>query len=140
MQVEIRCHALDLSGIVGTHHTLTIPYLQPLTNSVSSPVLTVGSIIASLHYGYLCSPSTKLTYTTAILVAGLGAAFIVLDPEYSKPTHRGARTSVFILLGLSAVVPVVHALRTRSVGVLREQMGVGYVVLEAGLYIGGALL
>src|ERR1700735_4598453 len=26
----------------------------------------------------------------------LGAAYIVLNPEYAKPTHRGARTQVFI--------------------------------------------
>ena len=103
-------------------------------------VLTVGSIIASLHYGYFCDSTAKYGYISAILAAGAGAAFIELDPEYSKPTHRGARTAVFIVLGLSAVVPVLHAMRTRSLEVLQEQMGVGYIILEAFLYIGGALL
>lgn len=69
-----------------------------------------------------------------------GAALIVLNPEYSKPTHRGARTKVFIALGLSSVIPVTHALFTHGLQTLRSEMGVGYMILSGALYIFGALL
>ncbi|OCB90017.1 HlyIII-domain-containing protein [Sanghuangporus baumii] len=111
-RVARRCHALDYSGIV---------------------VLIVGSFFPAVYYAFFCEPVLQGTYLS-------GAAFIVLNPEYSKPTHRGARTKVFIALGLSAVVPLSHALLTHGLGTLREEMGVHFVVLSGALYIFGAVL
>ena len=69
-----------------------------------------------------------------------GAAWIVLDPEYGKPTHRGARTKVFIGLGLSAVFPVTHLFVTHGFSKLVQEMGIGWLITSGGLYIFGALL
>ena len=70
----------------------------------------------------------------------LGAAYIVLNPEYAKPTHRGARTAVFIGLGLGAVVPNTHLLLTHGFNKLVAEMGVNWLLTSGALYIGGALL
>lgn len=69
-----------------------------------------------------------------------GAAFIVLDPEYAKPTHRGARTSVFIALGLGALFPTTHLFMTHSFNELVTEMGVNWLLASGALYIVGALL
>lgn len=69
-----------------------------------------------------------------------GAAFIVLDPEYAKPTHRGARTTVFIALGLCAIIPVTHLLLTHGLQELISEMGANWLLASGALYIGGALL
>lgn len=69
-----------------------------------------------------------------------GAAYIVLNPEYAKPTHRGARTQVFIGLGLSAVFPVSHLIVSHGIYKLMGEMGFGWLLASGGLYIGGALL
>ena len=69
-----------------------------------------------------------------------GAAYIVLNPEYRKPTHRGARTKVFILLGLCGVVPTVHGLVTHGFYTLCYEMGFAWLLLSAVCYITGALL
>jgi adiponectin receptor len=69
-----------------------------------------------------------------------GAAVVVLNPEYAKPTHRGARTSVFIGLGLCAIVPVSHLLLTKGFGHLLLEMGLGWLITSGALYISGALL
>jgi adiponectin receptor len=68
------------------------------------------------------------------------AAYIVLNPEYAKPTHRGARTMVFIGLGLGAVVPVTHLFLTHGFNKLVAEMGVNWLLTSGALYIGGALL
>ncbi|KAH9478670.1 ADIPOR-like receptor SPBC12C2.09c [Psilocybe cubensis] len=73
-------------------------------------------------------------------LAGMGAAFIVLDPEYAKPTHRGARTTVFISLGLCAIVPVTQLFLTHEFNELVSDMGVQWLLLSGALYIVGALL
>lgn len=69
-----------------------------------------------------------------------GTAYIVLNPEYAKPTHRSARTGVFIGLGLSAVVPVTHLLVSHGVSKLFSEMGFGWLLASGGLYITGALI
>ena len=68
------------------------------------------------------------------------AAYIVLNPEYRKPTHRGARTKVFIALGLCGVVPVTHGLFTYGFFGLCCELGFGWLITAAVLYINGALL
>ena len=87
----------------------------------------------------MISPNYDLrAYLTCMVY--IGAAYIVLNPEYAKPTHRGARTTVFIALGLGAVIPVSHMFLTHDFGQLLREMGVGWLILSGALYIFGALL
>jgi len=118
-KVADQCHVLDYSGIV---------------------VLTVGSFYPCIYYGFYCDPHLQITYLIAMTLVGAGAAYIVLNPEYSKPTHRGARTAVFIALGLSAIVPISHGLIVHGLTKVRHEMGFGWLLPSAGLYISGALL
>ncbi|KAF9530243.1 hemolysin-III related-domain-containing protein [Crepidotus variabilis] len=118
-EVSTYCHALDYSGII---------------------ILIVGSFFPSIYHGFFCDPHTQAFYLTAMALAGLGASYFVLNPEYSKPTHRGARTAVFIGLGLCAVVPLTHMLSIHSLTELVTKMGVNWLIASGALYIGGALL
>ncbi|KAJ3988730.1 hemolysin-III related-domain-containing protein [Lentinula detonsa] len=113
-----RCHALDYSGIV---------------------VLTVGSFYPCIYYGFFCEAQFQALYITSITLVGLGAAYIVLNPEYAKPTHRGARTSVFIALGLCAVFPMSHWMFVHGFQMMRD-MGLHYLAISGCFYITGALL
>lgn len=70
----------------------------------------------------------------------LGAAYVVLNPEYAKPTHRGARTTVFIGLGLCGIIPMTHLLLTHGFNILLAEMGVNWLLTSGALYIVGALL
>ncbi|CDO70488.1 hypothetical protein BN946_scf184569.g31 [Trametes cinnabarina] len=114
-----RCNALDYAGIV---------------------VLTVGSFFPPMYYGFFCEPHYQAIYLTCITAAGLVSAYIVINPEYRKPTHRGARTKVFIFLGLSGVLPIIHGLITHGFYTLCYEMGFGWLVVCGALYISGALL
>ncbi|KAH9919822.1 hemolysin-III related-domain-containing protein [Fomitopsis serialis] len=118
-EVAVRCHALDYAGIV---------------------VLTVGSFFPCVYYEFYCDTRLQAAYLSVIVLVGLGAAYIVLDPEYSKPTHRGARTKVFIALGLSAVFPVAHGFFVHGLQKLWTEMGFGWLIASGALYISGALL
>ncbi|KAJ6595699.1 hemolysin-III related-domain-containing protein [Mycena vulgaris] len=118
-EIASRCHALDYSGIV---------------------ILTVGSFYPALHFGFFCQPRLQLFYIVSMTCIGLGAAYIVLNPEYAKPTHRGARTTVFIGLGLSAVGPITHCLLTEGYDKVFSDLGFGWLMISGALYISGALL
>ncbi|KAG2103100.1 hemolysin-III related-domain-containing protein [Suillus discolor] len=83
-------------------------------------ILTVGSFVPYLYYGFY--------------------SYIVLNPEYAKPTHQGARTGVFIGLGLSAVVPVARLLVSHGASKLFSEMAFGWLLASGGLCITGALI
>ncbi|KAH9855334.1 HlyIII-domain-containing protein [Lenzites betulinus] len=114
-----RCNALDYAGIV---------------------VLIVGSFFPCIYYGFFCDPHYQTFYLSGIAIAGLGAGYIVLNPEYRKPSHRGARTKVFILLGLSGIIPTLHGLVTHGFYTLCYEMGFGWLLVSGMMYIVGALL
>ena len=142
LQVATGCHALDYSGII---------------------VLIVGSFFPSIYYGFWCHPTLQVFYLTTMSVAGLGnnspssdhdrkssnvyfllplgASIVVLNPEYAKPTHRTARTVVFIGLGLCAVFPIGHILlTTHGLRELLTELGFGWLVVSGAMYIVGATI
>jgi len=119
VQVCARCHTFDYSGIV---------------------VLTVGSFFPCIYYGFFCSPVYQSIYLFAISLAGACAAYVVLNPEYAKPTHRVARTKVFIALGLGGTGPLLHGLVSHGYRKLCYEMGFGFIILSGLSYILGALV
>ncbi|KAI0318510.1 hemolysin-III related-domain-containing protein [Amylostereum chailletii] len=118
-KVAARCHAYDYSGIV---------------------VLIVGSFYPCIYYTFFCELHYQVFYLGTITVAGLGASYIVLNPEYAKPSHRGARTQVFIALGLCGIFPVWHGLVSHGFSKVCEELGFHWLLLSGALYITGALL
>jgi adiponectin receptor len=70
----------------------------------------------------------------------VAAAYIVLNPEYGKPSHRHARTRIFIALGLCGILPVSHLLFSHGVNALFREMGFLWLLAAGVMYITGALL
>ncbi|TCD63067.1 hypothetical protein EIP91_006023 [Steccherinum ochraceum] len=117
--VSKRCNTIDYAGIV---------------------VLIVGSFFPCVYYGFYCDPHWQTLYLLAITIAGAGAAYIVLNPEYSQPTHRHARTTVFAALGLCGVLPVLHGIFAQGFTKMIFEMGYAWLLLSGALYFVGALL
>jgi adiponectin receptor len=69
-----------------------------------------------------------------------GAAYIVLSPHYATPAYRWARTTVFLALGLTAIVPVAHGLWLYGFARLQNEMGVLWLAASGALYVVGALI
>ena len=70
-----------------------------------------------------------------MLKQDLGAAYIVINPEYAKPTNRGARTAVFIGLRLGAIIPMTCLLLTHGFNKFVAEMGVNWLLMSGPLYI-----
>ncbi|KAG7096037.1 hypothetical protein E1B28_006718 [Marasmius oreades] len=118
-EVCSRCNALDYVGII---------------------VLTVGSFCPLLYYGFFCEPETLSLYSSIVLSLNAAAAFVIIDPEYAKPTHIALRTTIFIGLGAFSVIPVLHWLVVHGPATTLTAMGVRWFILSGSTYIGGALL
>ena len=70
----------------------------------------------------------------------IAAAYIVLNPEYSKPTHRFARTKVFIALGLCSILPVSNLVLFHGIYTVLREMGCLWLLAAGVMYITGAVL
>ncbi|KAJ7053796.1 hemolysin-III related-domain-containing protein [Mycena amicta] len=118
-EVAARCTTLDYSGII---------------------LLIVGSFYPTLHFQFICHPHEKLVSLVLLTTIALGAAYTVLNPAYSKSTHHGTRTSVFIGLGLSGVIPTLRCILREGLHTVFVDQGYRWMVLGAFFYIGGGLL
>ncbi|KAF8691138.1 HlyIII protein, partial [Rhizoctonia solani] len=81
-----------------------------------------------------------LIYAVGITVAGAIAAYVVLNPVYGTPAYRWARTTVFFLLGICALVPVTHAYLIYGLERMQNEMGINWIALTGIMYMSGALI
>jgi len=103
-------------------------------------IMIVGSFFPAIHYAFYCETHWKTLYLSIMVFFGLIATYIVFNPEYSKPSHRGARTLVFVILGLSAVLPVMHAFAAQGFHKVATDMGFRWIIASGVFYLIGATL
>ncbi|KAJ4300555.1 hypothetical protein N0V88_003233 [Collariella sp. IMI 366227] len=75
-----------------------------------------------------------------IVLLGVGCIIVSWFDHFRTPAWRPYRTLMFVGLGLSGVVPILHALTFSTYRELDERMGLSWVILQGGLYIFGAFL
>lgn len=140
--LHYRCHIVPLLLRDISHDDMPFPRDGGSVSSLGlrRDILIVGSFLPCIYYGFYCEPHLKVIYLTIISLAGCGAAYIVLSPTYSRPSHRGARTSVFLALGLCAVVPVTHALYSHGYRKICLDLGFNWLITSGALYVTGALI
>jgi adiponectin receptor len=79
-----------------------------------------------------------LTIWPQISLLGLGCLVVSWFEHFRTPQWRPYRALMFIGLGMSGVVPILHALTRSGFADLHQRMGLGWVVLQGVLYIVGA--
>lgn len=132
-------------GFSATYHTVQCHSLRVSKqfnklDYVGIVVMIVGSFLPALHYGFHCHPHFQMIYSVAIILMGAVAMYTVLAPQYATPKYRPYRTAVFLILGLSAIVPVAHAISVYGYRTITETMGLRFLILSGALYVVGALL
>jgi len=71
-------------------------------------LLIVGSFMPWLYYGFYCDFYTKRVYMAMIFGLGLLTMAVSLCEKFSEPDLRGLRAGVFIVFGLSGLLPSTH--------------------------------
>ncbi|KAL8400444.1 hypothetical protein RB594_000725 [Gaeumannomyces avenae] len=102
--------------------------------------LIVGSYVPALYYGFRCDPGLMGIYLAAISTLGLGCMVVSWVDHFRTPAWRTTRALMFVGLGVSGVVPIVHAVTVDGFAALDARMGLRWVLLQGGLYIFGAFL
>ncbi|VDP09699.1 unnamed protein product [Soboliphyme baturini] len=103
-------------------------------------LLIMGSFVPWLFYGFYCRREPKIVYIILILLFGTVCVTVSLWDEFSTPRFRPVRAGLFMGLGLSGIIPCVHYFITDGFWSAVYEASLGWLLLMAVLYIGGALL
>lgn len=132
-------------GMSATYHTISnhSEAVQKFGNRldyIGIVVLIWGSFIPAIYYGFSLEPNLVRVYWSMITTIGAGTLVVVLYPKFRTPEWRPVRALMFVLMGLSAVVPVIHGLQMYGYEQLERQMGLSWLVGQGVMYIAGAAI
>ncbi|KAI0193177.1 mPR-like GPCR protein [Astrocystis sublimbata] len=102
--------------------------------------LIVGSYVPALYYGLWCEKGLMSVYMNGIFALGIACGIVSWVERFRTPAWRPFRSLIFVGLGASGVVPILHGLKMYGYQSLNERMGLNWVLLQGALYIFGAFL
>jgi adiponectin receptor len=135
--------AVACLSISGFYHCLSnhSPHVAKLGNQldyVGIVFLITGSFIPSIYYGFYCDPILQRIYWGMISTLGVGCTVVSVNSKFRTPGWRPFRAGMFVAMGLSAIVPVLHGLRTHGWAETDNHIGLTWLLLQGFLYILGA--
>ncbi|CAK7219860.1 hypothetical protein SBRCBS47491_003994 [Sporothrix bragantina] len=145
--------AVACLGMSATYHALSnhSPAVARWGNKLDYSgivFLIVGSYVPTLYYGFFCHPRWLTVYLYLIVLLGLACLTVSWLEHFRTPAWRPYRAMLFVALGMSGIVPIVHSLLFLEDGAtlgaryqqLNERMGLNWVMLQGVLYVFGAFL
>jgi len=126
-----------------TYHTIKnhSPVIATIGNKLDYQgiiILIMGSFIPSVHYAFYCHRRLAYAYWSMISLLGAGCATVSVMPAFRTPAWRPFRAGLFVGMGLSSVLPVLHGVLIYGGRGMDERMGMRWVIMEGLLYIAGA--
>ncbi|XP_052285698.1 adiponectin receptor protein 1-like [Dreissena polymorpha] len=103
-------------------------------------LLTVGSFVPWLYYGFYQHRTAHVVYLVSISLLGMGCIVVSLFDKFAASEYRPVRAGLFIALGLTGVIPAVHFVVIEGLACAVFEFGFLHLVTMAVLYIGGALM
>eukprot|EP00128_Syssomonas_multiformis_P006271 Colp12_sorted_trinity150504_noHs@18781 len=126
-------------------HTF-IPHSQRVFKIVSRldytgiSVLCTGSFVPMAYYTFYCHPTHRLVYMIICTTLGVLTSLASLWDKIDQARYRNLRTAMYVSLGLSGIVPIVHGVILHGLELAQASAAVGWLALMGASYISGSLL
>lgn len=101
-------------------------------------LMIICSFFAPIYYAFYCHPFSCIFYLTSITLVGILAIITLLAPALSSARFRSFRTTLFLTMGFSGVVPAAHAV-ILYYDDSRILVSLGYEIVMGLLYAVGAV-
>ena len=69
---------------------------------------------------------------------GFACTTASLNPRFRTPSWRPYRTAIFVAMGISAAIPVIHGIQLYGLSQMSDKIGLPWLALHGLLYIIGA--
>eukprot|EP00090_Calanus_glacialis_P017814 TRINITY_DN27656_c0_g1_i1.p1 TRINITY_DN27656_c0_g1~~TRINITY_DN27656_c0_g1_i1.p1 ORF type:complete len:310 (-),score=59.28 TRINITY_DN27656_c0_g1_i1:95-1024(-) len=107
---------------------------------VGISILTIGSFIPWIYYGFYCDFLYKVVYISTISVLAVGTIFVTMIDKFATAAYRPVRATLFVCIGLFAIAPFTHFLILHGWEGAKDLAAVKDILIMACLYISGAVL
>eukprot|EP00092_Neocalanus_flemingeri_P016466 GFUD01017819.1.p1 GENE.GFUD01017819.1~~GFUD01017819.1.p1 ORF type:complete len:462 (-),score=121.18 GFUD01017819.1:826-2211(-) len=133
---------LGLSSLFHTVccHSEHISKLFCKLDYVGISLLTVGSFVPWIYYGFYCQFVPKVVYLTIISILGICAIIVTMMDRFSSTAYRPVRALLFVCLGGFGFIPSTHFLIMSGWDTALVEASIHRVLIMGGLYILGAVL
>lgn len=142
-----------------SNHSLKVNRLGNKLDYIGICFLIWGSFVPSVYYGFACEPQLIKSYWTMVLevclisnhtnttnlyaqisTIGAGCAIVTWSARFATPQWRPFRAFMFVAMGLSAVVPVIHGIKLYGTTQMVPLIGLPWLVSQGVLYVVGAAI
>ncbi|KAF2818992.1 HlyIII-domain-containing protein [Ophiobolus disseminans] len=137
--------AIACLGMSATYHTISnhsheVARFGNQLDYAGIVLLIWGSFVPVVFYGFQRDPELMRRYWAMITTLAACTSVVSTHSKFRTPALRPFRALMFVLMGLSAVFPVIHGIRIYGVEHMQVAAGLNYVVLQGILYILGAVI
>ncbi|KAM0721186.1 hypothetical protein Q7P37_003473 [Cladosporium fusiforme] len=135
--------AVACLGMSATYHTVSnhserVARLGNKLDYLGIVILIWGSFVPSVYYGLADKAELVRVYWSMITSIGAATTVVVLFPRFRTPAWRPFRAFMFVMMGMSAIFPVLHGVKIFGAAQMEQQIGLSWLVTQGVLYILGA--
>jgi len=134
------CLGLSATFHIGMCHSKRVYQTYNSLDYVGIVVLITGSSCPLVFFGFYCQPAIWLRYNAAITLFAATTIYLVSSPTYRDTDYRGLRTTIFLCLGFSGLVPIVHHTVTYGFPHTRQAFALGWLLNGVAFYLLGAMV
>ncbi|KAL4400049.1 intracellular zinc ion homeostasis protein [Malassezia pachydermatis] len=133
-------------GCSATYHTLAchshkVAQSYNRLDYAGIVILIVGSNVPALHFGFHCHGMLRTIYMVMVFFWGMLTFYVVTQPHFTSPKYKALRAFLFVVLGLSGILPLLHGLYVaKSWHFVADVLGAKYVMYSGAVYIIGAMI
>lgn len=132
------CLALSATFHTLACHSPAVAFRFNRLDYVGIVVLISGTFVPAVRYGFFCAPHLRDRYVALIYAASAAVAGVTMSARARTAEFRRVRTGLFVALGLSAVLPVGHAVQRYGLRGASDAIALPWLALGGALYIVGA--
>lgn len=121
-------------------HSLKVAVFGNKLDYLGIVILIVCSMISILYYGFYDNTLFFYLFSTLTLSFGIACGIVSLKDRFRTSQWRPYRATLFVVFGLSAVLPIFTGVWYYGYSEAYERVQLPWVVLEGIFYIFGAFL
>lgn len=121
-------------------HSDTVSKLGNKFDYFGIVILITCSLNSIVLFSFYDEPFWKFTFIIIFLGLATTCTVLTLDPRFATNVYRPLRSLMFILFGLSGILPLIAAVKLYGYSAAVERSCAGWLVLEGISYISGAVL
>nr|POF18490.1 adipor-like receptor spbc12c2.09c [Quercus suber] len=132
-------------GMSATYHTISnhseaVAKFGNKLDYIGIVFLIWGSFVPAIYYGLGAERELVKIYWGMITSIAACTLTAIWHPKFKTSEWRPVRATVFVAMGLSAVIPIIHGVQRYGAAQMQKQMGLTWIIGQGVLYIVGAAL